>query len=469
MSDGERFALDLKAKIPKVNLSFLKGKDGADAADEDDLDYLEKTRFQKIFPWMSVGIAYLILVGGVAGTAIYLTSHEDEIAAEMRAKRPMIALEPITIRETRRVEASDGDDQSAPAEAENPLLALMPGRNEADGEETDPQMAEDTAGSGEQLSDADKPAEETDNRAGTETGDGTNTAAVEQPQEVPPGTGSGEDPYGGALIPHPDPNLVEESDVGPLPMIAVDGRLPWRVYSRPFNPLETRPRIAIVVTNLGLSDQVTDKAIELPGAMTLAFAPYSRKISEWIDKARGAGHEVLLTLPMEPHDFPMSDPGPYALMTSLDGEENVEKLHWIMSRATGYIGMVNFLGSKFNSSKDILRPVFAELQRRGLMYLETSEAVVSIVPELSGEMEVPSLSVDIVLDGPSGTGQLLTNLARLESRAKTQGYAIGLAYNHPNGIDRLESWSRDLAEKGIALIPLSAVLASGLEKTAGGS
>src|SRR6185295_5091704 len=67
---------------------------------------------------------------------------------------------------------------------------------------------------------------------------------------------------GPALSPAPDPKLVRASAVGPLPIIGADGRAPWKVYARPFDAADTRPRIAIVVAGLGLSGAATEAAIQ---------------------------------------------------------------------------------------------------------------------------------------------------------------------------------------------------------------
>ena len=143
----ERFALGLKDKLPKINLSFMKGSDGLDGEDDDDLDLYEKTRFQKMLPWLSVVLGYGLVVGGVVGTAIYLSSNTEEIAQAMREKRPSVTVEEITIRKVidldaekakqAAAEAAASDEETATAEApasgegpaaadpENPLLALM--------------------------------------------------------------------------------------------------------------------------------------------------------------------------------------------------------------------------------------------------------------------------------------------------------------------------------------------------------
>ena len=53
---------------------------------------------------------------------------------------------------------------------------------------------------------------------------------------------------------------------------------------------------------------------------------------------------MLLQVPMEPFDYPDNDPGPQTLLTSLDAGQNIDRLHWLMSRFQGYVGIVNYHG-----------------------------------------------------------------------------------------------------------------------------
>ena len=162
------------------------------------------------------------------------------------------------------------------------------------------------------------------------------------------------------MNPHPDEKLVEKSNQGPLPKIDEAGRQAWRVYAGPFNKSDTRPRIAVVVTHLGLSPQLTQRVItELPGQITLGFAPYARSLGDWIQQARDDGHEVLIGLPMEPSDYPRNDPGPNGLMLANSQEENIKRLNWVLSRASGYVGVFNFMGSRFANEKRALRRLFS--------------------------------------------------------------------------------------------------------------
>lgn len=260
------------------------------------------------------------------------------------------------------------------------------------------------------------------------------------------------------LHPHPDPKLVERTDIGMLPVIGKDGRKPWRVYSRPFNVLEKRPRIAIVITGMGVSRNATEAVVGiLPGEVTLAFAPYARELKELIESARGAGHEVLINLPMEPRDFPRSDPGPFGLLTGLDAEQNRRRLDWVLSRMTGYVGVTNYLGDRFTSSGTAMRPVLREIERRGLMFLDSMESSVSAGPVTAKRLKLPLAINDRTIDVVVSRTAIDDALQEIEAIAKAQGVAVAVARPFPVTIRRLERWMRDLDEKGLVLAPISAV------------
>ena len=260
------------------------------------------------------------------------------------------------------------------------------------------------------------------------------------------------------LQPHPDPALIEKTSFGILPKIGEDGREAWQVYSRPINVLDRRPKISIIVTNLGVSDKKTAMALTLSGKISLAFSPYSSKLDDWITKSRNIGHETLLTLPMEPVNFPKNDPGPFALLSTLSDKENIARLEWVLTRATGYIGLINFMGSRFTSNKILISNIFKALRDRGLAYIDTKEGVLNSTQKIADEISVANISADIIIDETLSYDSIINNLARLEKIARKKGVAVAIARPYPITIDQLKIWTRSLNEKGLALTPISAVI-----------
>ena len=114
--------------------------------------------------------------------------------------------------------------------------------------------------------------------------------------------------------------------------IAVDGTTPMHAYAPPITA-DGRPRIALVISGLGISAKATDAALKsLPAQVTLSFAPYEADAQRWVSQARDGGHEVLLEVPMESYDFPDSDLGPHTLRSGATDDANTQRLIWAMTR-----------------------------------------------------------------------------------------------------------------------------------------
>ncbi|MDX5365186.1 MAG: divergent polysaccharide deacetylase family protein [Alphaproteobacteria bacterium] len=281
---------------------------------------------------------------------------------------------------------------------------------------------------------------------GAETVDGGGTSAPAAPAIV-------------SLAPAPDPALVETTPDGPLPKISRDGRKPWQVYARPV-PAGTQAdrRIALVVSGMGISESATAHAIEtLPPEVTLSFAPYGSRLQEWIDKARAAGHEVLLELPMEPFGYPQNDPGPHTLLTGGNTIENISRLEWLMSRFTGYAGVMNYQGARFTASSTALKPVLAALGARGLLYVDNGASARSLAPALAREAGLPAVQATRIVDPVQNPEVIATALDVLSDVSAESGSAIGVASGFPVTVDALAQWAMKLKDEGYVLVPVTAL------------
>lgn len=261
------------------------------------------------------------------------------------------------------------------------------------------------------------------------------------------------------LAPAPDPNLVENTRDGPLPVIGKDGRKPWQVYARPFAADDKRPRVSLIISGLGQSSAATEAAIQrLPGTVTLAFTPYARNLGQWIALARAAGHEVLLTLPMEPIDYPENDPGPHTLLTTLSDQDNRERLLFLLSRFPGYVGVLNTMGARLTTTPRNLRPILEEINKRGLIFVDSRSSLRSIAASQATEIGLPRAINNRFIDIKAARADIDQRLEELERIAKSGGYALGMGSPYPVTLERVVLWARELPSKGIALAPVSALV-----------
>ena len=233
----------------------------------------------------------------------------------------------------------------------------------------------------------------------------------------------------------------------------------WQKLASPFDANDARPRISVVIVDLGLSSAATQAAIQnLPAGVTLSFSPYADNLTNWVNLARAAGHEALLGLPMEPANFPTRDPGPQTLLTSLSPRENLDRLDWVLGRAQGYVGVTNYMGSRFTTSPQALRPVLTTLRDRGLMFVDARTTPRSEAAHLATEINLPRAINDRMIDEQASRAAIDAMLADIERVAKQTGNAVAMGQPYPVTFERLAAWLPTLDGKGIALAPITAMV-----------
>ena len=263
--------------------------------------------------------------------------------------------------------------------------------------------------------------------------------------------GQAPDHSGDALPPAPIAGLTAPGPGGaPLPIIGPDGRTPAQAYARPFQS-NGKPKVALVIGGLGLNSKSTREAIEqLPADVTLSFVPYADGLQGWIDLARQNGHEVLLEAPMEPNDYPDNDPGPYTLMAGSKPADIDQRLQWLLSRATGYFGLTNYLGSKFLTSDSAMAAFSDGLRQRGLAFVDDGSAA-----KRGGGL--PRASADRVIDDELAGDAIDKQLQALETSATQNGQALGSGFAYPITLAQVKAWAAGLAQRGYQLAPASAL------------
>ena len=272
------------------------------------------------------------------------------------------------------------------------------------------------------------------------------------------------------LIPPPDAALQEQAadfQGKQLPIKAPDGRAPSAFYAAPFNAADKHPRVALVIAGAGQDqDQTLHLLRDLPGAIDVAFSAYTDETAA--DKlaavARETGHECLVSIPMEPNNFPISDEGARQLMEGHDSEANRMDLEWALSRQTGCVGATGasdgMMGEHFAQDGLGLSQVLEELGKRGLLYFDPRTGA----PALTSAPETSITVADVVIDAPVKPDEQVTadvidqRLAELEKMATVRGSAIGLAGPpQPVMLERIAVWAHGLAARGVTLAPLTAV------------
>ncbi|MGE0722783.1 MAG: divergent polysaccharide deacetylase family protein [Alphaproteobacteria bacterium] len=247
----------------------------------------------------------------------------------------------------------------------------------------------------------------------------------------------------------PKPPPQQASVVRPPPIDAPA----WRRHAVPPRGAADGPRVAIVIDDLGPNRRGTLEAIALPGPLTLAFLPYAAGLPRLVEQARGAGHEVIVHLPMEPQNG--QDPGPDALLVELPPAELRRRIAANLDRFGDYVGVNNHMGSRFTADRPAMALLVEEVARRGLLLLDSRTTARSVAGELARSHGVPFAARDVFLDNDASALAVDAQLVETERTARRKGRAIAIGHPHPSTLASLATWLATAEERGFRLVPVS--------------
>ena len=237
----------------------------------------------------------------------------------------------------------------------------------------------------------------------------------------------------------------------------------WQQYALAAPDTGGRPMIAIVIDDLGLDRKRSARMAKLPGPLTLSFLTYAEDLAQQTRAARQAGHELMLHVGMEPVSKTV-DPGPNVLLTGDGADEIRRRLRWGLDRFPGFVGVNNHMGSKFTENRDAMAVVLGELKKRGLLFLDSRTSAHSVGARLAHEMGVPAVARNVFLDNENDVAKVKARLAEVERIARRTGAAVAIGHPRDATLAALGEWLPALKDKGLVLVPLTAVVRAALEK-----
>ncbi|MFN9337059.1 MAG: divergent polysaccharide deacetylase family protein [Alphaproteobacteria bacterium] len=390
--------------------------------------------------WRGLGVFWALVLLLLGGGALWLDQLGPPEPHETVAEAPAIPDAPVT-----PPAMAEPATPPAPAPTPAPVAETQAPPTPAPAPEPTPAPAEATAPA---PAAPDQPAPTAEASAQTPA------APAPPPLDVPV---AAPDFPAARPIPAPDPALLEQGRFGALPRVGADGRTSIRAYAGQFDRQDTRPRVGIIVADIGISNAQTEDAIRrLPPAVTFAISPYAPRAAQVAERLRAKGAETLIGLPLEPAGYPLNDPGNRALLTGRSAPENMANLEWVLSRFPGYVGTIGVVGGmrgeRFAAMEQSYLALQESLRNRGLLFVDAR-------PGVAGPARAWGRAVDVILDEPATRTEIERRLSELETIAKARGSALGLAHAAtPVVVDRLVAWAAGLERRGIVLAPISVLI-----------
>lgn len=216
--------------------------------------------------------------------------------------------------------------------------------------------------------------------------------------------------------------------------------------------------IAIIIDDLGYAQRPSKRAVDLPGAVTLAFLPHTPYAYQLAERARREGKETMLHLPMQsiaPHAL-----GPGGLTLAMARADFARTLRDDLSSLPPVAGINNHMGSLLTQHPGDMDWLMRDIASIGGLYFVDSRTTASSVALVEARrMGIPATSRNIFLDAtPNDAAFVRRQLAELIRQARRRGTAVAIGHPYRATLKVLKAQIPRLGEQGIRLVPVSQII-----------
>lgn len=209
-------------------------------------------------------------------------------------------------------------------------------------------------------------------------------------------------------------------------------------YRVPIEVTSSRPRIAIVMDDMGRSLQTIDSLLQIDLVVTPAILPESRKATEAALRLQDVGREYMIHLPMQPLNFPQVNPGPKALLLGQSEAETRRLVRHYMDRVPGAVGGNNHMGSGYTQNRAAMRVVLEELQQGGYFFIDSKTIGSSIAYDEARRLKVPTASRQIFLDNSEEVAYIRQQIRRMVRMSDERGELVAICHPYPETLQALQ-------------------------------
>jgi polysaccharide deacetylase 2 family uncharacterized protein YibQ len=207
------------------------------------------------------------------------------------------------------------------------------------------------------------------------------------------------------------------------------------------------PKIAIIIDDIGYDKAIAKKFLALDTVLTFSIlpqSPYEKSIARSVHRK---GYDVMLHLPMEPDEYPLINPGPGVLLTSMSPNQLIRQLDEDLDEFPFIIGVNNHMGSKMTTLSPQLHEIFSVLKRRGLFFIDSRTTPDTVCKPSAELYKIPFSQKDVFIDHNPEPELIRKQILRLISIAINHGEAVGIAHPHEETYKILREMLPELKKK----------------------
>jgi hypothetical protein len=221
----------------------------------------------------------------------------------------------------------------------------------------------------------------------------------------------------------------------------------------PAVPVKLKGKIAIVVDDWGYNLNNLDMLNQIKYPLTCSILPGLNYSSQIAEELNALGYEILLHLPMEPHEKFRLEKN--TILNVMD-EQIIRNIIGQDLASISYAkGVSNHMGSATTEDIRTMEIVFKELKNRHLYFLDSLVSSKSICSDVARKIGVGFAKRDVFLDNREEPAYIKSQVYKLKIKARIFGKAIGIGHDRKITLEVLKEVMPQLEKEGYKFVFVS--------------
>jgi polysaccharide deacetylase 2 family uncharacterized protein YibQ len=217
------------------------------------------------------------------------------------------------------------------------------------------------------------------------------------------------------------------------------------------------PLVAIIIDDLGYDKKIARQLSQLNGGITFSILPHSPYQGSIARLAKKNGLGTMLHLPMEPFEYPNTNPGPGTLLTTMTPDQLIRQLEKNLASVPHIKGVNNHMGSKMTAESSQMYQIFSVLKKRNLFFIDSRTSDKSLCKPSARLFQIPFAQRDVFLDHSQDPDFIRKQIKELIRIAQQNGQAVGIGHPHTITYEILREMMPELQKK-VKLVPASEIV-----------
>jgi len=231
-------------------------------------------------------------------------------------------------------------------------------------------------------------------------------------------------------------------------------------YRVPLELASSRPKIAIIMDDMGRRVSVFERVLAIDLLITPAILPESEQATRAAKMLQKAGREYMIHLPMQPRQYPKVSPGRNALLLGQSADKTRQLMRLYLELVPGAVGGNNHMGSRYTEEAGPMQVVLDELQQNGLFFIDSKTISSSVAYAEARKMGVPTAERQIFLDNEENVSAIRQQIRKMIRLADAKGELVAICHPYPETIEAFRQELPWLKQQAVDFVSASAIVRS---------